>query len=136
MTEKIKPLQIIHLGICMGTILIYGIIGYLFVGTIHVTDIPVESLFYILIPLAAVLLSNFMYKTLVKKIGNQTDSDAQYSSYQSASILRWAILEGGALVILFLTPQILVFGFLLIAYMIFLRPTSERMNVDMQKYSF
>lgn len=45
--------------------------------------------------------------------------------------MRWAILEGAAFLILFLKPDFVLFGLLIIIYLIFLRPTEERVNNDL-----
>jgi hypothetical protein len=50
--------------------------------------------------------------------------------YQTASIIRWAILEGVAFIILILKPDFLIFGILVIIYLIFLRPTEEKITND------
>ncbi|HLW31658.1 MAG TPA: hypothetical protein VKX40_05315 [Aequorivita sp.] len=51
---------------------------------------------------------------------------------QTASILRWAILQGVAFVILFLAPEHLIFGLFLILIIMFLRPTAARVKAALQ----
>ena len=135
MNEKIKPLQIIHLGICAGTILVYCIITYFSGGFPVLSTISPDSIIYILIPVVSVFLSHFMYKTLLKKIEPEMTEEEQFSSYQSANIIRWGILEAGALAILFLRPDIIIFGLILILFMIIARPTAEKMSIDIQRFS-
>ena len=51
--------------------------------------------------------------------------------YQTASIVRWAILEGGAFLILFLKPELAIFGLLLILYLFLVKPTKEKIEAEL-----
>ena len=53
-------------------------------------------------------------------------------AYQTASIIRLAILEGAAFLILFLKPDFILFGILLILYIIFIRPTETQFRKDFE----
>ena len=46
--------------------------------------------------------------------------------------MRWAILEGGAFLILFMKPDLLIFGIVLILYLVVLRPTEQKIVSDFQ----
>ncbi|MFH6994685.1 MFS transporter [Flavobacterium sp. FlaQc-48] len=132
MTEKIKTLQIIHLAICAGTILAYFFIGELSIEKLK--NIPVidsSSIVYVFIPVLAFVLSTFLFKSQLKQIDPKLKTEAKLPIYQAASIMRWAVLEGAAFLILFLKPDFVLFGILIIIYLIFLRPTEERINNDL-----
>lgn len=134
MTEKIKTLQVIHFGICAGTIIIYWIIGEFSLEKLNIPTIDSTNIWYAVIPVLAFVLSTFLFKSQLKQIDPKLKLEAKIPGYQSASIMRWAILEGTAFLILFLKPDFILFGILIIIYMIFLRPTEERMNNDLSDY--
>lgn len=132
MTEKIKTLQIIHLAVCAGTILAYFLLGELSIEKLK--NIPVidsSSIVYVFIPILAFVLSTFLFKSQLKQIDPKLKTEDKLPIYQTASIMRWAVLEGAAFLILFLKPDFILFGILIIIYLIFLRPTAERINNDL-----
>ncbi|MFB9079138.1 MFS transporter [Flavobacterium procerum] len=133
MTEKIKTLRIIHLAVCAGVLLIYFMVGNISIE--HLKKIPAidsSSVVYVFIPILAVVLGNFLFKSQLKQIDKKKSIESQLPIYQSASIMRWAVLEGAAFLILFLKPDFVLFGFLIIIYIIVLRPTEERIKNDLQ----
>ncbi|MEN2487855.1 MFS transporter [Flavobacterium sp. B11] len=131
MTEKIKALQIIHLAICAGTIIAYYIIGDLSLETLHVPVIDTASIIYLAIPILAIVLSSILFKTQLKQIDPKLKLEDKMPIYQAASIMRWAVLEGAAFLILILKPDFILFGILILVYLIFLRPTTERIDNDL-----
>ncbi|WP_281631402.1 MFS transporter [Flavobacterium luteolum] len=131
MNEKIKTLQIIHLAICAGTIIAYYIIGDLSLETLHVPVIDTASIIYLAIPILAIVLSNILFKTQLKQIDPKLKLEDKMPIYQAASIMRWAVLEGAAFLILILKPDFILFGILILVYLIFLRPTTERIDNDL-----
>ena len=121
MTEKIKTLQIIHLAVCAGTILAYFLLGELSIEKLK--NIPVidsSSIVYVFIPILAFVLSTFLFKSQLKQIDPKLKTEDKLPIYQTASIMRWAVLEGAAFLILFLKPDFILFGILIIIYLIFL----------------
>ncbi|MTH16505.1 MFS transporter [Flavobacterium sp. LC2016-01] len=131
MSEKIKTLQIIHLAICAGTIIAYYIIGDLSIEKLRIPSIDTSSAVYILIPVLAFVLSSFLFKSQLKQINPKLKLEEKFPIYQTASILRWAVLEGAAFLILILKPDFILFGILILIYLIFLRPTAERIDNDL-----
>ncbi len=131
MSEKIKTLQIIHLAICAGTIVAYYIIGDLSIEKLRIPVIDSSSAVYILIPVLAFVLSSFLFKSQLKQINPKLKLEEKFPIYQTASILRWAVLEGAAFLILILKPDYILFGILILIYLIFLRPTAERIDNDL-----
>lgn len=136
MTEKIKALQIIHLGICAGTIIAYYIIGDLTLESLNIPPIDSSSIVYLIIPVLAIVLSSILFKTQLKQINPKLKLEDKLPIYQTASIMRWAVLEGAAFLILILKPEFILFGILLILYLIFLRPTEERITNDLSNNNF
>ncbi|TDO94537.1 MFS transporter [Flavobacterium sp. 245] len=131
MSEKIKALQIIHLAICAGTIIAYYILGDLSIEKLRIPTIDSSSAVYVLIPVLAFVLSSFLFKSQLKQINPKLKLEEKFPIYQTASILRWAVLEGAAFLILILKPEFILFGILVLIYLIFLRPTAERIDNDL-----
>lgn len=134
MTEKIKALQIIHLGICAGTIIAYFIVGDLSLETLNIPAIDSNSIIYLVIPVLAFVLSSILFQAQLKQIDPKLKLEDKLPVYQTASIMRWAVLEGAAFLILFLKPEFILFGILLIVYILYLRPTEERITNDLSDY--
>lgn len=132
MTQKIKTLQIIHLAVCAGTILVYFFLGELSIEKLkNIPSIDSSSIAYVFIPVLAFVLSAFLFKSQLKQIDPKLKTEDKLPVYQTASIMRWTVLEGAAFLILFLKPDFILFGILIIIYLIFLRPTEERINNDL-----
>lgn len=126
MNEKIKVLQIIHLGICAGTIVAYLFVAELSVESLNIQSIDPSEMIYFSIPILAFFLSNFLFKSQLKQADTKLKLEENLPIYQTASIVRWAVLEFAALLILFLKQDLLLLGILIILYLIFLRPTEDR----------
>lgn len=132
MTQKIKTLQIIHLAICAGIIVAYFTLGNLSLESLNSKSIDSSDIVFVAVPILAFFLSNFLFKSQLKQANPKLKPEENLPIYQTASIIRWAILEGAAFLILFLCPKFLLFGILIILYLAFLRPTEERTNNDLQ----
>lgn len=132
MTQKIKTLQTIHLAICAGIIVAYFMIGNLSIDSLNIQSIDSSEMVFVAIPILAFVLSNFLFKSQLKQTNSKLKSEENLPIYQTASIIRWAILEGAAFLILFVSPDFQLFGILIIAYLVFLRPTEDRVNNDLQ----
>lgn len=130
MKEKIKTLQIIHLAISGGVIVVYLLLGQISIDKLLIKTIDTSEIVYALIPVMAFVLSNLMFKSQLKQVNPKQELLAKLPVYQTASIIRWAILEGAAFMLLFLKPDFVVLGILIIAYLIFLRPTEDRIIAD------
>ena len=132
MTQKIKTLKLIHLAICAGMILAYIFAGQFSIEQLKGQEIDSDDLVYLAIPIAAFFLSNFMFKSQLRQVDSRASLEEKLPVYQTASIIRWAILEGAAFLILFMKPDLLIFGILLILYLVYLRPTEEKIVSDFQ----
>ncbi|TCN52553.1 MFS transporter [Flavobacterium circumlabens] len=132
MKEKIKILQTIHLAVCAGVSIAYFLVEQPSTAHLKIPTIDSSSVIYLIIPIAALLASNFMFKLQLKQTDPELKPEENLPIYQTASIMRWAILEGAAFIILFLKPDFLLAGILLIVYLISLRPTEERVISDIK----
>ena len=124
MNQKIKTLKIIHLALVAGVTLAYFLIGD-FKNILNL-EIDNASLVYSFIPAVAYVLSNFVFKNTLNKIKEGDSDNEKFAIYQTASIIKWAILEGACFLILVLKPDFLLFGVILLFYMILLAPKEEK----------
>ncbi|CAM1367892.1 conserved membrane hypothetical protein [Tenacibaculum sediminilitoris] len=125
MNQKIKTLKIIHLAM-VGSVTL----GYTFLGdfkTIFNMVIDDSSLLYAFIPAIAYVTSNFMFKNTLKTIKNDALVEEKLAIYQSASIIRWAILEGACFILIILKPDFLLLGVILLIYLILLAPKKKQL---------
>jgi len=133
MNQKLKTLQIIHLSICAGVILGYVILGDFSPEVLQMPIVDSNSIIYAIIPLIAFVFSNFIFRSQINKIDAKVSFDEQFSLYQTASIVRWAILEGAAFVLLILKKDFILFGILLIVYLLLLFPSEFKVKSDLEK---
>ena len=124
MLQKIKTLKIIHLAMVAGVTLAYFIIGD-FENILNL-EIDEASLVYSFIPAVAYVLSNFIFKNILNNIKEGDNDDEKFAIYQTASIIKWAVLEGACFLILVLKPDFLLFGVILLFYMILLAPKEDK----------
>jgi hypothetical protein len=137
MQEKLKTLKIIHLAICGGVLVAYIILGQ--ITSLDALKLPVinnDSIIYLLIPFAAFLASNGLYKFQLKKGNPKLSIEENLPIYQTASIIRWAILEGAALVLLVLKKDFIVFGLLIIVYLFLIHPSEDKIKRDLNISTF
>lgn len=133
MTEKLKTIKIIHLFLCAGIIAIYVLMGNLtHPETLKMPVIDSASMVYLALPILAFLMGNFLYKSQIKKLTRESSLNDKFMMYQTASITRWSIIEGLTLVLLFLKPDFIAFGFLMIMYLLFLRPSEDQFKRDFE----
>lgn len=129
-SEKITTLKIIHLAMCAGTIMAYIFTGEFTMAHLQTLNMNTEDLIYLVIPVAAFFISNYLFRSQLKQVEPKLPAEQKISVYQTASITRWAIIEGAAFLILFIKPELLIAGIVLLLYLLFLRPSENQMNKD------
>ena len=133
MKEQLKVFRIIHLALVAGLLVAYFVLGNLSdFSQLKLPTLNNDNMIYLAIPIAAFIISNLMFKMLISKIDNALSLKEKIVPYQSASIVRYAIIEGAAFLILILKPELIVFGLLLIVYLALLMPTEQRIKRDLQ----
>ena len=133
MKAQLKVFRIIHLALVAGLLVAYFVLGNLSdFSQLKLPTLNNDNMIYLAIPIAAFIISNLMFKMLVSKIDNALSLKEKIVPYQSASIVRYAIIEGAAFLILILKPELIVFGLLLIVYLALLMPTEQRIKRDLQ----
>ena len=118
-----------HAFLVAGVTLAYFILGDL----IHLTipSLEGDQLYFLFLPIAAIIGSQLIFKTFLKKITKSSSDDEKFATYQTASVMKWAILEGAAFVILFIKPELLLFGFIVLLYFIYDRPTKNKIEEEL-----
>lgn len=132
MEEKLKVIKMIHIALCAGLIMAYIFVGDVTSISFNMPPLSQSNIVYVLIPVIAYVFSNFMFKTQLKAADETLKPEDNMAVYQTASIVRWAILEGAAFLILFLNKDFVLFGILIILYMALLHPTESKINSDLK----
>ena len=133
MEEKLKVIKMIHFALCAGLVMAYVFVGDVTTISFNMPPLSQSNIVYVLIPIIAYIFSNFMFKTQLKAADKTLKLEANMAVYQTASIVRWAILEGAAFLILFLNKDFVLFGILIIIYLALLHPTESRIEMDLSK---
>lgn len=120
MNQKIKTLKIIHLALVAGVTIFYFLIGN-FKNILNL-EIDNSSLIYSFIPAIAYVLSNLLFKNTLRTVKINSSTDEKFAIYQSASIFKWAIIESACFLMLLLKPDFILFGVILLFYLILLAP--------------
>jgi len=132
MKDKIKSLQTIHLALCGGLVAAFFTIGKFSAESFKIENIESAEYFYLALPLLAVLVSNLIYKSLMRKIDAGLAIEEKLPAVQTATLIRWAIIEVAAFALLFGQTRLSFLSILLIVYLIFLRPSEERIDRDLK----
>ena len=134
MKEQLKTIQIIHLVLTLGITLAYfslakiTSIDELFI----LPEINNATIYIGIIPIVAYIFSNILFKRLISKIDKKLKIETNLGAYQTASLIRWAILEGAAFFIIISKPDFILFGAVLIIYLALLRPTENGIINDLK----
>lgn len=132
MKQKIKTFQIIHMAITLGVVLAYISIGNVFsTDRIVLPKIDSSSIAFVFLPFLAIGLSTFLFKNIINKIDPKLSLEEKTGQYQTASIIRWAILEATAFVLLVVKPGFIIFGIGIIIWLATLRPSENRIKADL-----
>lgn len=130
MKQKITILRVIHLTICVSIIVLYVVLGNFSIELLHFPSFGSPSSYILIIPLFAYVLGNYLFKIQLKRVDRTKSLEDNLGIYQTASIIRLAILEGAAFIILLLAPEFLLFGIFIIVYMVYLTPTEQKIEAD------
>ncbi len=141
-SPQVKGLLILHFALFAGQI-IFVLIATLLVSLNIFPSVlgkygPEVILISALIEVIAIILAKMMYKRKLKKINQNTlPFSKKLESFRGANIIRWAILEGAALIVIvlfLLTNQYLILFIVLALLFIFFttRPTAPNIATDLQ----
>ena len=134
MREKIKVIQTIHLALTLGVTLAYFLLAE--IASIEelfiLPEINNSNIYIGLIPIVAYIFSNILFKNSIRKVDKKLKIEANLGAYQTATLIRWAILEGAAFFIIMNKPDFILFGVVLIIYLALLRPTENGITNDLK----
>lgn len=129
--QKIKTLQLIHLAICAGVIVFCAMTDTLSLSVFEIPNIASEAYIYVAIPFIAIIASNLLFQMQIKKVSKNAPLEDKFEVYKTASIIRWAILEGASFFVLVVKPELAILGILVLLYLITLRPTEDKINKEL-----
>lgn len=134
MKAKLKNIQGLHTAICLAILIAYGMLGNITsfesVTSLRLDPTSVISLVGLLL---SIRFSQYLYKRQLKNINAQQRLEEKILLYQTASIIRWAIIEAAAFLILFLDPNFILFGVFILLYLLWIRPTEDQFRKDVEK---
>jgi hypothetical protein len=134
----LKSMSIIHLALLAGQV-IFAIVAYAQSSKVFFGIHYMDDVFMYIVPLAAIfgfIAGYGIFKKQLAALGNKSSLGEKIIGYQSALIIRYALLEGPSLLAVWaylLNNNLfyLAVASLLIIYFIFLRPTMEKIENDL-----
>lgn len=131
----IKTLSIIHLALMMGPVL-FGFVTYSQSKNSFQGFSSTEDIFFIIIPIVAlsgIFMGNLLFNKLVKSAIKADGLKSKLTGFQTASLIRYALIEGPAFlgVIAFQITENLTYLYIaafLILFLYLLRPTKDKIE--------
>lgn len=138
----LKTLSIIHGALIAGLIL-FGFMTVLLKGRSQIHANNKSEAFVFVVPLlaaAGVIAGQIIFKSRLESLDTQSSLKEKLKAYQAATITRFALVEGPALfgIVAYLLNWnilFLIISGLLILYLLFLKPTRARTEMDL-KFSY
>jgi len=132
--QQIKIIQIIHIALTLGVTIAYFFLSDLtsFNDLFILPEIDLNSIYIAITPISAYILSNIIFKSMLRKFDKKLRIEANLGAYQTASLIRWVILEGAAFFIIISKPEFILFGAMLIIYLALLRPSERTIAQDLK----
>jgi hypothetical protein len=137
--QIIKTITIIHYAYCIAVLLFGAAAIFIMENAVMNFSSPDDTFFY-LIPLFAIgglLSSNYIFRNSLKSIQTKSTLMEKLTQYQSARIIRIALIEAPALlgiVIFIITSNqyYLIISAVLLAYMVLIRPSTTIIKEDLR----
>ncbi|WP_296383040.1 hypothetical protein [Winogradskyella sp.] len=134
----LKTITIIYYAYC-AAILIFGIVALYITENVEIKIADSEDPFFYLVPVFAIaiaFLSHFLFQKNLKKTQEKSTLKEKLVQYQSARIIRYAMLEAPALlgIVIFIitsNPFYLLIAAIVLAYLVLLRPTKPILKEDL-----
>ncbi|MEO9513346.1 MAG: hypothetical protein ABJN84_11810 [Flavobacteriaceae bacterium] len=131
----IKTISIIHLGMLIGPIL-FGFVTYSQAKNSFQDFSNTTDVFLIVVPifaLSGIFMGNLLFNKLVKSATKAEGLKPKLASFQTASLIRYALIEGPAFfgVITFQITENLTYLYIagvLILFLYLLRPTKDKIE--------
>lgn len=137
-TEKINPfmrqLVILHTAMFLGQFFFLGVV--LFIGGEKVEE---EKFFTFIVPIGVLIgfvVGHLMYRALLSKLPANASLEQRLSTYRSASIVKWALLEGPTLFTLvayMFTGRMIFIAYVGMMLLVFAlnRPTKSKLETEL-----
>ncbi|WP_299365619.1 hypothetical protein [Winogradskyella sp.] len=134
----IKTMTTLHYAYSFA-VLVFGTIALYITDNATMNLNDTNDIFFYLVPILAVggvMASHFLFNSLLKTVHAKSTLKEKLTSYQSARIIRLALIEGPAIlgIVIFITTSnlfYLIISAILLVYMIFLRPTLQIIKQDL-----
>lgn len=134
----IKTMTILHFAYCIA-IIVFGTVTLFITENANINFEDTEDIFFYLVPLAAIIapiIGSFIFKSHLKSIHKKTTLKEKLIGYQSARLIRIALIEAPALfgIVIFMitTNQFyIIISAILLVYLIVLRPTLVIIKEDL-----
>ncbi len=128
--EKYTVIRTIYFALLSGITLAFFFSQDVSLETIG--KISKDQYIYLLIPIVAIIISQLFFEYNVKRL--KTKNENKFAEYQTAYLIRWAILEAAAFISIFYlqAPQINVI--IIIAYFILIYPTFDKFKQVIGNY--
>lgn len=127
-----KTMSLIHAALCM-SLLIFTIVAY-FQNQSFEAEIDTSDIFIYVIPIVSAtgyFMSQFIFQKLLQGIGSTDTLANKLVKYNTASLIKYALIEGPAFLALFVyymngNAMYLVIAFALIVYLYAQRPRIDK----------
>ena len=135
-----RTLQIIHFGLLGGQLLMTGVFAFSVHYHLVETDVnfPTNYIYLtLLLPVLGVLGSNFLFKTFLQRIDDKATIREKLTSYQTALLARYAVLEAPTLMLLVLyflcgNKFLILAALLAAAYFLMMKPSEIGLIEDLE----
>lgn len=140
----LRTLTIVHAALCIGLIF-FSVIAFTQNGAFEAS--VDNDIFIFIVPIVAMVGyfgSKWVYQNLIQNLPESDELSKKLQRYYTATIIKYAIIEAGAFLALFAyysngTAMHLVIALCLMLYLVFQRPTKEKLleelplNLDEKK---
>ena len=122
---KLKTLKTIHITLCSIFILSYIVGGNFSVENISSLNVDINLFISVGVTIYSIFFGLFLYKINKKKFENNKTSSRSDFEF-TYHLIRYSLLTGGGWLILILTPNNLIFGLIILIYLISLAPKESK----------
>lgn len=137
--SSLTVLNTIFFGLLMGQV-IFGVIAYVMLTENQYFSLSKDTAFFAVVCCVAVLgiyAGQFLFKKQLEKVHSAETLQKKINGYQTALIVKWALIEGHSLLALvaFLVTNNLLFFIVficLVSFFFFQKPTKEKLIFDLE----
>ncbi|AFL81815.1 hypothetical protein Aeqsu_2355 [Aequorivita sublithincola DSM 14238] len=144
----LRTFKLIHTALTAG-VLVFGVMMFLQTKNQQLNLNYTGDVMYFVVPfmaVAGILAGNYLYGNMLKGLASMKTLREKLNGFQSASVIRYALLEGPAFlgIVAFMNEgnqYYLIFSVLLLGWLIMQRPTKDKVESDLKlegslKYEF